>query len=65
MTPNEKILVSADRDNSIKVFNIENGKELCTLKGHSSEIRRVAISPDGLRIVSWSENGCMKVWGLP
>ena len=65
MTPDGKILVCTDSDNYIKVFNIENGKELCTLEGHSSEIRRVAISPDGLKIVSWSEDGCMKVWGLP
>ncbi len=63
MTPNAKILVCADNED-IKVWNIENGQELCTLKGHSSEIRRVAISPNGLKIVSWSENGCMKVWGL-
>lgn len=61
MTPDGKILVSADSDNSIKVFNIENSKELCTLKEHSSEIQRVAISPDGLTIVTWSEDGCMKV----
>jgi len=65
MTLDGKILVCADSDNSIKVFNIENGKELCTLEGHSGEIRRVAISSDGLTIVSWSEDGSMKVWGLP
>ncbi|MEA5593671.1 WD40 repeat domain-containing protein [Rivularia sp. UHCC 0363] len=63
MTPDGKILVCADREN-MKVWDIENGEEFCTLKGHSSEIRRVSISPDGLKIVSWSENGCMKVWGL-
>ncbi len=65
MTSNGKILVCADIDNSIKVFNLVTGERICTLKGHSCEIRRVAISPDELTIVSWSEEGCMKVWGLP
>ncbi len=65
MTSNGKILVCPDIDNSIKVFNLVTGKKICTLKGHSCEIRRVTISQDGLNIVSWSEDGCMKVWGLP
>lgn len=65
MTPNGKILVCSDIDNSIKVFNLVTDEKICTLKGHSCKIRRVTISQDGLNIVSWSENGCMKVWGLP
>lgn len=65
MTSNGKILVCSDIDNSIKVFNLVTDEKICTLKGHSCEIRRVTISQDGLNIVSWSEDGCMKVWGLP
>ena len=64
MTPDGKILACADIDNSIKVFNLATGEKVCTLKGHLNEIRRTSISPDGFTIVSWSEDGCMKVWGL-
>ncbi|MEL6461384.1 MAG: hypothetical protein AAFQ91_24660 [Cyanobacteria bacterium J06621_15] len=64
MTPNGKILVCPDIDNSIKVFNLATGEKVCTLKGHLNEIRRISISPDGFTIVSWSEDGCMKVWKL-
>ncbi len=64
MTPDGKIFVCVDNEN-IKVWDIENAEELHTLKGHLSQVKRVAISPDGFTIVSYSENEGMKVWGLP
>jgi len=35
---------------------------LCTLTGHSAEVRSVAFSPDGTRVVSGSDDRTVKVW---
>ena len=35
---------------------------LCTLDGHLSNVRAVAFSADGARIVSGSNDGLVKVW---
>src|SRR5262245_50008816 len=38
------------------------GQELLTLEGHTGEVTTVAYSRDGLRIVSGSQDGTVKVW---
>ena len=37
---------------------------MCMHLGHSSDVKTVAISPDGKYIVSGSEDRCIKVWDL-
>ena len=34
------------------------------LKGHKSDVYRVAFSPDGKRLASGSENGTIKLWDV-
>jgi WD40 repeat protein len=47
-------VLSAPADCEVRVWDADSGQELLTLSGHTSPIRGVAISPDGLRIVSCS-----------
>jgi len=64
LTPDGKRAVSGSMDHTIKVWNLETGRELRTLKGHSSTICAVAVTPDGRRAVSGSWDRTLKVWDL-
>jgi WD40 repeat protein len=46
------------------VWNLETGEELLSLKGHSSWVSAVAVTPDGLRAISGSSDNTLKVWNL-
>ncbi|MBO3460830.1 serine/threonine protein kinase [Aetokthonos hydrillicola Thurmond2011] len=56
------ILASASWDQTIKLWQINTGKEICTLSGHSNYVRSVAFSPDGQTLVSGSDDNTVKVW---
>jgi formylglycine-generating enzyme required for sulfatase activity len=56
--------VTGSTDETAKVWDAQSGKELLTLKGHSSSVNPVAFSPDGTRFASGSTDGTAKVWGI-
>jgi WD40 repeat protein len=51
-------------DNSLKVWDIDSGTELLTMAGHDSEIRCIAISPDGEKVVSGSRDNSVRLWDV-
>ena len=59
-----KRAVSASNDKTLKVWDLESGRELKSLKGHSDWVRAVAVTPDGKRAVSESDDKTLKVWDL-
>ena len=56
ITPDGKKAVSASSDNTLKVWNLETGKEIVTFIGDSI-ISCCAIAPDGLTIVAGESSG--------
>src|SRR5262249_44289551 len=73
--PDGKRIVSGSREmdargqrllpGDVKVWDAATGEELLSLKGHTSDVRTVAYSPDGKRIVSGgaaTSNSSVKVW---
>ena len=77
MFPDGRRVVSCDGVHDtpgvIKVWDVETGECVATLKGHSDSVECVAVSPDGRRVVSGDgyhldasdKPGVVKVWGLP
>jgi WD40 repeat protein len=61
-SPDGKRLATASADDTAKVWDAESGKELFTLRGHSSSFFDVAFSPDGKRLATASEDQTAKVW---
>ena len=49
---------------AIQLMAPDNGRELRTLSGHSERVRDVALSEDGRRAVSASDDKTLKVWDL-
>jgi hypothetical protein len=64
VTPDGRRAVSASWDNTLKVWDLESGRELCILTGHSNNVNGVAVTPDSRRAVSASNDTTLKVWDL-
>ena len=51
-------------DSTLKVWNLSEGKELHTLRGHETSINAVDITTDGKIAVSGGRDRTLKVWDL-
>ena len=59
---NNKRIISGSDDNSIKIWNAENGELIKTLNGHTDWVFSVCFSSDNKRIVSGSYDKSIKIW---
>jgi WD40 repeat protein len=64
VTSDGRRVVSASDDGTLKVWELETGKELATLQGHGNNVNGCAVTPDGRRVVSASVDNTLKVWDL-
>lgn len=64
VTPDGRRTVSACWDQTLKVWDLDSGRELRTFDGHSNRVEGVAITPDGRRAVSASVDHTLRVWDL-
>ncbi len=55
---------SGSFDNSIKIWEVETGRELRSLIGHSGAVRALAVSLDGKRLASGSNDGTARIWDV-
>jgi WD40 repeat protein len=51
-SPDGKVLVSGSHDATIRLWDLRTGREQAVLKGHTSPVWSVAISPDGKTLAS-------------
>jgi WD40 repeat protein len=61
-SPDGRRIVSASRDRTLKLWDVQTGAELATLAGHTREVIACAFSPDGTGIVSASGDRTLKLW---
>ncbi|HLP44772.1 MAG TPA: WD40 repeat domain-containing protein, partial [Candidatus Kapabacteria bacterium] len=64
VTPDGKRVVSASDDSTLKMWELESGKEIRTFTGHQDYVRHCAITPDGKWVVSASDDKTLKLWEL-
>lgn len=64
MTPDGQCAISGSYDDTLKVWDLESGSELFTLRGHTNWVNEVAVTPDRQRAVSASQDNTLKLWDL-
>ena len=64
VTPDGRRAVSASRDNTLRLWDLDSGRSLQILEGHSGPVSDVVITPDGRRAVSASDDNTLRVWDL-
>jgi WD40 repeat protein len=55
-------VVSGSKDNTVRVWDSVNGKELKKFSGHELSVNAVCFSPDGLHIASGSADESILLW---
>ncbi|KAM3091503.1 hypothetical protein ACKFKG_25430 [Phormidesmis sp. 146-35] len=71
VTVDGKHLISSSQRN-IKIWDLQQGREVCLLQGHSSLVTAVAVSEDqslganhkGSLLISGSEDKTIRIWGI-
>ncbi|MEG4059307.1 WD40 repeat domain-containing protein, partial [Microcoleus sp. Pol7_B2] len=56
IAPDGKTAISASRDNTLKVWDLFSGEEVCTFSGEHG-FNCCAISPDGVSVVAGDQLG--------
>ncbi|KIK38891.1 hypothetical protein CY34DRAFT_808920 [Suillus luteus UH-Slu-Lm8-n1] len=65
LSPDGKKIASAgNRDGAVKLWNVDTGKVIKTLTGHTGRVGSVSWSPDGGRVVSGSADTTFRVWDV-
>ncbi|MDE0466486.1 MAG: WD40 repeat domain-containing protein [Candidatus Poribacteria bacterium] len=63
-TQDGKTLVSGSEDETVLLWNTENGTKQATLSGHEEVVTTVAFSVDGKTVASGAANKLIKVWDV-
>ncbi|KAI8030572.1 WD40 repeat-containing protein HOS15 [Camellia lanceoleosa] len=63
--PNQQLLLaSASFDSTVKLWDVELGRLICSLNGHRDPVYSVAFSPNGEYLASGSLDRSLHIWSL-
>jgi WD40 repeat protein len=63
-SPDSAMVASGRESGLVQVWEARTGRELALLRGHTDSVWALAWSPDGLRLVSTSDDGTARLWGV-
>ncbi|HAG81255.1 MAG TPA: hypothetical protein DCL61_08790, partial [Cyanobacteria bacterium UBA12227] len=61
VTADGKQIISGSNDHTLKVWDLETGKEFFTFEGHLSHVVALAVTTDGKQVISGSSDRTIKV----
>ena len=64
-TPDGRRILSGSYDQTVRLWDVEGGQEVCRFLGHTNWVWGVAVSPDGRLGLSGSLDKTMRLWKLP
>jgi WD40 repeat protein len=60
--PSQPLLATCSADQTVRLWNPDNGAAVRTMSGHTDWVYAIAFSPDGSLLASGSWNGEVKIW---
>jgi WD40 repeat protein len=63
-SPDGKLFATGNADNKIRVWRVEDYKEILICEGHTSWVWSIAFSPDSQTLMSGSLDQTVKLWDL-
>jgi len=63
--PDGKRILSASYDQTVRLWDVATGKEVCRFFGHTNWAWPVAVSPDGKFGLSGGLDKTVRLWRLP
>jgi WD40 repeat protein len=64
VSPDDRFLVTADRQGAVKVWDLASRQPVATLPGHTDEVERAAFSPDGRTLATCSKDRKVRLWDV-
>ncbi|MBQ6781423.1 MAG: caspase family protein [Treponema sp.] len=61
-SPDAKFIVTTGYDHTVRVWNVQQKKEVAVCTGHSDVVYYACFSPDGKYVASASRDGTARVW---
>jgi WD40 repeat protein len=62
IAPDGSYIVSASKDDTLRIWNPQTGETTHTLTGHAERVWGCAIAPDGSYILSASKDNTLRIW---
>ncbi|MEZ6141368.1 MAG: hypothetical protein R3B84_12425 [Zavarzinella sp.] len=62
ISPDKNIIMAADLNCNIKVYDLAKKAELHSFKGHEAPMRALVVGPDGNRFITIDSTGEIKLW---
>jgi hypothetical protein len=63
-SPNGRLIVTASRDKTARIWDAETGEPVCKALRHSGAVVAAAFSPCNLRVITASEDNTARVWDV-
>ena len=64
ITPDSRYAISGSWDHSIRIWDLDDERQMRVIEGHEERLREVVVTPDGQYIVASGDDGVVIVWNL-